>query len=104
MRALVAHRAPLLAQPAMLASHRGGRASDRSSLNAMLGSPSSDLSLTLWVGGRDRLADDFSRRWSLEHAIPGNMHPASDVESTCPLIDARVLPALFVACAPSHRL
>lgn len=83
-RALVAHRAPFLAQPAILPWKRGKRATDRRSLRARLWSTAGP---SLEVMGRERL---------LMHTRP----PFDDVEIMCPLIDARILPALAVAIEP----
>ena len=80
--ALVAHRAPFLAQPAIVPSMRGKRATDRQSLRAVLGPVP-----TMEVVGRERL-------------LMRTMPPKDDVEIMCPLIDARILPAVEVAIAP----
>ena len=80
--ALVAHRAPFLCQPAIVPWMRGKRATDRASLRAQL-APFP----TPHVLGRERL---------LLPVTP----PKDDVEIMCPLIDARILPAVAVAIEP----
>ena len=80
--ALVAHRAPFLSQPAIVPWMRGKRATDRASLRAQL-APSP----TLQVLGRERL---------MLKVLP----PKDDVEIMCPLIDARILPAVAAAIEP----
>ena len=80
--ALVAHRAPFLSQPAIVPMVRGKRSTDRASLRAVLGPQPTDE-----VMGRERL---------LLHTVP----PQDDVEIMCPLIDARILPAVAAAIEP----
>lgn len=80
--ALVAHRAPFICQPAIVPWMRGKRATDRASLRAQLAPLP-----TLQVLGRERL---------LLKVLP----PKDDVEIMCPLIDARILPAVATAIEP----
>ena len=94
-RALVTHRAPIICQPAILRATARSRGSDRFSLNAQL------LGSTAFVG-RYRLLATAMGGWELKRQKPRCAHPPDDVESTCPLIEARVLPALYAALRGLH--
>lgn len=72
-RALIAHRAPFLAQPAVLPTIKGGRASDYRSLMA---------TVTLNLTGRPRALYPPERRKMQD-----------PVEVQCPIMDARLVPA-----------
>ena len=93
-RALVAHRAAFLSQPAILAPKKGGRASDRFSLNAQFTKSANSTGGTLEVSGRERL---ISGKWLRFQVLP---RPVDDMEITCLLMDARMLPALRAAMLP----
>ena len=93
-RALVAHRAAFLSQPAILAPKKGGRASDRFSLNAQFTKSANSTGGTLEVSGRERL---ISGKWLRFRVLP---RPVDDMEITCLLMDARMLPALRAAMLP----
>ncbi len=93
-RALVAHRGAFLSQPAILAPKRGGRASDRFSLNAQFTRSANSTGATLEVCGRERLT---SGKWIRYRPLP---RPVDDMEITCLLMDARMLPALQAAIRP----
>lgn len=78
-RALVSHRRPFVCQPAMLASKKGRRATDRLSLKAQFN--------TSWAGGRARCTDVKSKV------------PRDDVDNQ-PLIDAALFAPLYRAILP----
>ena len=110
LRALVAHRAPFICQPAILPYHKWGRGSDRTTLQAYLGGSDTGprrSNATLQVTGRERLLSAEAQGWLLTHSHARATHPPDDVESTCPIIDVAVLPSLATVLGeldPSHGL
>ncbi|EOD30037.1 hypothetical protein EMIHUDRAFT_421136 [Emiliania huxleyi CCMP1516] len=93
-RALVAHRAPFLSQPAVVPVRRGRRGSDRTSLMAELARRDNDSRLTrptARVAGRERVAS--------QRLLPNGDTPDL-IEIMCPLIDAALLPAWHAAITP----
>ena len=87
-RALVAHRAPFLSQPAVLPWRKGRRSTDRASLIARIASTST-IPATEEVAGRARILSQGLK-----------VHVRDDVEIMCPLLDAAILPALRTAITP----